>query len=163
SATEFRSPRASTYAAVPGGNRRLASAQRQRRIRRIRSSGGNWGQCLPLRRADARSREALGFGPAPPGDQHPPHLPPTSAMNSSYLRDYLVSTLRRALRPIARLLIGAGIRFDEFAHLARGVYVETAIRDGTGTPGMPSRAGNSRNSGNSRTAGHTRRSSAITN
>lgn len=61
-------------------------------------------------------------------------------MNSSYLRNYLISTLRRALRPIARLLIGAGIRFDEFAHLARGVYVETAIRDGTGTPGTPSRA-----------------------
>lgn len=61
-------------------------------------------------------------------------------MNSNYLRSYLVSTLRRVLGPIARLLIGAGIRFDEFAHLAKGVYVETAIRDGTGTSGIPSRA-----------------------
>ena len=61
-------------------------------------------------------------------------------MNSSDVRSYLVYALRRALRPIARLLIRAGIRFDEFAHLARGVYVETAIRDGTGVPGIPSRA-----------------------
>jgi len=37
-------------------------------------------------------------------------------------------------------LIGAGIRFDEFANLARGVYVETAIRDTTGRKGIPSRA-----------------------
>jgi hypothetical protein len=29
-----------------------------------------------------------------------------------------------------RILIRAGIRFDEFAELARGVYVESAIRDG---------------------------------
>jgi hypothetical protein len=41
---------------------------------------------------------------------------------------------------VAGLLIRAGIRFDEFAHLARGVYVETAIRDRTGAPGIPSRA-----------------------
>jgi hypothetical protein len=61
-------------------------------------------------------------------------------MNSSEVRSYLVYALRRALRPIARLLIRSGIRFDEFAHLARGVYVESAIRDGTGIPGIPSRA-----------------------
>jgi hypothetical protein len=61
-------------------------------------------------------------------------------MNSSEVRSYLVYALRRALRPIARLLIRSGIRFDEFAHLARGVYVESAIRDGTGAPGIPSRA-----------------------
>jgi hypothetical protein len=33
-----------------------------------------------------------------------------------------------------RLLIRVGIRFDEFADLARGVYVETAIRDGVQLP-----------------------------
>ncbi|HEV2268188.1 MAG TPA: DUF6502 family protein [Steroidobacteraceae bacterium] len=56
------------------------------------------------------------------------------------MRSYLVCALERALRPLVRLLIRAGIRFDEFAHLARGVYVESAIRDGTGVPGIPSRA-----------------------
>lgn len=61
-------------------------------------------------------------------------------MNSSDLRGYLADALRRALRPIARLLIGAGIRFDEFAYLARGVYVETAIRGHSETAGVPSRA-----------------------
>ncbi len=42
----------------------------------------------------------------------------------------LLFALRRVLRPIVRILIRAGIRFDEFAELARGVYVESAIRDG---------------------------------
>ena len=42
----------------------------------------------------------------------------------------LLYGLRRVLRPIVRILIRAGIRFDEFADLARGVYVESAIRDG---------------------------------
>jgi hypothetical protein len=42
----------------------------------------------------------------------------------------LLYALRRVLRPIVRILIRAGIRFDEFAELARGVYVESAIRDG---------------------------------
>lgn len=42
----------------------------------------------------------------------------------------LLCALRRVLRPIIRILIRAGIRFDEFTELARGVYVESAIRDG---------------------------------
>ncbi|HET9107675.1 MAG TPA: DUF6502 family protein [Steroidobacteraceae bacterium] len=42
----------------------------------------------------------------------------------------LLYALRRVLRPIVRVLIRAGIPFDEFAELARGVYVESAIRDG---------------------------------
>lgn len=58
-------------------------------------------------------------------------------VSSGDLRSYLVYALRRALRPIARILIRAGVRFDEFANLARGVYVETAIRDGGGR--LPSR------------------------
>lgn len=61
-------------------------------------------------------------------------------MSSMEMRSYLVCALQRALRPLVRLLIRAGIRFDEFAHLARGVYVESAIRDGTGVAGIPSRA-----------------------
>lgn len=42
----------------------------------------------------------------------------------------LLYALRSVLRPIIRILIRAGIRFDEFAEVARGVYVESAIRDG---------------------------------
>ncbi len=46
----------------------------------------------------------------------------------------LLFALRRVLRPIIRILIRAGIRFDEFAELARGVYVESALRDGIDHP-----------------------------
>ena len=53
-------------------------------------------------------------------------------MSSGHLRSYLLHALRRALRPIARMLLLAGVRFNEFSELARGVYVETAIRDGVG-------------------------------
>lgn len=49
-------------------------------------------------------------------------------MNSSEIRGRMLFALRRLMRPIVRLLIGAGIRFDEFAVLAQGVYVENAIR-----------------------------------
>jgi hypothetical protein len=54
-------------------------------------------------------------------------------------RKQLLYALRRVLRPIVRLLIRAGVRFDEFADLARGVYVESAIRDGTSHFGTPTR------------------------
>ncbi|HEY1891131.1 MAG TPA: DUF6502 family protein [Steroidobacteraceae bacterium] len=50
----------------------------------------------------------------------------------SETRKQLQNTLRRVLRPIVRLLIRAGIRADEFVSLARGVYVESAIRDDLG-------------------------------
>src|ERR1700722_7133590 len=42
----------------------------------------------------------------------------------------LLYALRRVLRPIVRILIRAGIRFEEVADLSRGVYVESAMRDG---------------------------------
>jgi len=58
----------------------------------------------------------------------------------SAARDQLLYALRRVLRPIVRVLIRAGVRFDEFAELARGVYVETAIRDGFGFVGVPTKA-----------------------
>ena len=60
-------------------------------------------------------------------------------MAPSEVRNQLLSALRRVLGPLARLLIRAGIRFDEFADLARGVYVETAIREGIESPKIPSR------------------------
>jgi hypothetical protein len=55
-------------------------------------------------------------------------------MKSPEMRSRMLVALRRLLRPIARLLIGGGIRFDEFAELARGVYVESAIRESTRGP-----------------------------
>jgi hypothetical protein len=60
--------------------------------------------------------------------------------SSTEIPGYVVYALRRVLQPLARLLIRVGVRFDEFANLARGVYVETAIRDGTGVAGGTSRA-----------------------
>jgi hypothetical protein len=60
-------------------------------------------------------------------------------MSSSETRKQLLYALRRILRPVVRILIRAGIRFDEFAELARGVYVETAVRDGIEYSGIPTR------------------------
>lgn len=60
-------------------------------------------------------------------------------MTSSDARKQLLYALRRVLRPIVRILIRAGIRFDEFSELARAVYVESAIRDGIDHAGTPSR------------------------
>jgi hypothetical protein len=60
-------------------------------------------------------------------------------MSSSETRKQLLYALRRILRPVVRILIRAGIRFDEFAELARGVYVETAVRDGIEHSVIPTR------------------------
>lgn len=60
-------------------------------------------------------------------------------MSSGNLRGHILYALRRALRPVARILIRAGVRFDEFADLARGVYIETAIRDGGERMQIPTR------------------------
>lgn len=60
-------------------------------------------------------------------------------MSSSETRKQLLFALRRILRPIVRILIRAGIRFDEFSELARGVYVETAVRDGIEHSAIPTR------------------------
>lgn len=60
-------------------------------------------------------------------------------MSSSEARKQLLYALRRFLRPIVRILVRTGIRFDEFAELARGVYIESAIRDGSGNADVPIR------------------------
>ncbi len=44
-------------------------------------------------------------------------------------RRNFLQALRRILRPIVRLMIRSGIRYDEFVDVARGAYVESAIRD----------------------------------
>lgn len=48
---------------------------------------------------------------------------------SSDSRKQLLYAVRRVLRPIVRLLIRAGINYHEFANVARGAYVESAIRE----------------------------------
>lgn len=60
-------------------------------------------------------------------------------MTSSGTRKQLLYALRCVLRPIVRILIRAGIRFNEFSELARGVYIESAIRDGVDKEGIPTR------------------------
>ena len=60
-------------------------------------------------------------------------------MASSGARKQLLYALRCVLRPIVRILIRAGIRFDEFAELARGAYIESAVRDGVDRAGTPTR------------------------
>ena len=44
-------------------------------------------------------------------------------------RPHYLQALRRVLRPIVRLMIRSGIRYDEFADVARAAYIESAIRD----------------------------------
>lgn len=58
----------------------------------------------------------------------------------SATRAQLLHAIRRVLRPFVRILIRAGIRFDEFAEVARGVYIESALRDGVEHSAKPSRA-----------------------
>lgn len=60
-------------------------------------------------------------------------------MTSSDARKQLLYALRCVLRPIVRILIRAGIRFDEFSELARAAYIESAIRDGVDDAGTPTR------------------------
>jgi len=50
----------------------------------------------------------------------------------SEYRAQLIHTFRTVLRPLVRILFRAGIRFDEFIELIRGIYVELTIRDGAG-------------------------------
>lgn len=59
---------------------------------------------------------------------------------SSASRAQLLHALRRVLRPVIKVMIRAGIRFDEFSELARGVYVESAVRDGLDHVMKPTRA-----------------------
>jgi hypothetical protein len=55
-------------------------------------------------------------------------------------RDQLLYSFRRVLRPLIRILIRSGVRYDEFLELVRGVYVESAVRDGLGDSAKPTRA-----------------------
>jgi Family of unknown function (DUF6502) len=55
-------------------------------------------------------------------------------------RSHLIHAFRKVLRPLVKILIRAGIRQDEFADVIKGVYVESAIRDGIGREGPLTRA-----------------------
>ena len=55
-------------------------------------------------------------------------------------RRHFLQALRRALRPIIRLLIRHGIGYAEFAEVARGAYVESAVRDWFDQCPKPTRA-----------------------
>jgi hypothetical protein len=59
---------------------------------------------------------------------------------SSASRAQLLHAVRRVLRPLIKVLIRAGVRFDELSELARGVYVESALRDGLDHAARPTRA-----------------------
>src|SRR5882672_1545337 len=55
-------------------------------------------------------------------------------------REHLLFAFRRVLRPLIRILVRAGVRYDEFSALVRGVYVEAAAVDRVGAIARPSRA-----------------------
>jgi len=55
-------------------------------------------------------------------------------------REHLLFAFRRVLRPLIRILVRAGVRYDEFSALVRGVYVEAAAVDRVGAVSKPSRA-----------------------
>lgn len=48
---------------------------------------------------------------------------------SSDARKQLLNAVRLVLRPIVRLLIRVGMSFDDFADVARGAYIESAIQE----------------------------------
>ena len=54
-------------------------------------------------------------------------------------REHLLFAFRRVLRPLIRILVRAGVRYDEFSALVRGVYVEAAAVDRVGAVARPSR------------------------
>lgn len=62
-------------------------------------------------------------------------MAPSAPELSGDARKQLLFAVRRVLRPIIRLLIRVGMSFNEFAEVARGAYIESAIRDRSG--GVP--------------------------
>jgi Family of unknown function (DUF6502) len=59
-------------------------------------------------------------------------MPPSGPELSSDARRQLLYAVRRVLRPIVRLLIRVGMSFSEFVEVARGAYIESAVRDRSG-------------------------------
>lgn len=61
---------------------------------------------------------------------------PTRPANA---RRHFMHALRGVLRPIIRFMIRAGVCYGDFVDVARGAYVESAIRDGIGAVRHPTR------------------------
>ncbi len=59
---------------------------------------------------------------------------------SDTARAHLIHAFRKVLRPLVKILIRAGVRHDEFVEVIKGVYVESAVRDGTGQAGPLTRS-----------------------
>ncbi len=55
-------------------------------------------------------------------------------------RAHLIHAFRKVLRPLVKILIRAGVRYDEFAEVIKGVFIESAIRDGLGRAGPLTRS-----------------------
>lgn len=66
-------------------------------------------------------------------------MAPSAPGLSSDARKQLLYAVRRVLAPVVRLLIRIGISYQEFADLARGVYIESVIRDRKGPAFIPAR------------------------
>lgn len=47
-------------------------------------------------------------------------------------RQHLLYAFRKILRPLVAILIRAGVRYDEFSVLVKGIYAESALRYGLG-------------------------------
>jgi hypothetical protein len=58
---------------------------------------------------------------------------------SEPIKSHLYAAFRKVLRPLVRILLKAGVRYDEFSELVRGVYVESALIDGIAGVENPSR------------------------
>ena len=54
-------------------------------------------------------------------------------------RAHLIFSFRKVLRPLIKILIRAGVTYDEFREVIKGAYVETAVREGIGMEGPVSR------------------------
>ena len=59
---------------------------------------------------------------------------------SDTARIHLLHAFRKVLRPLVKILIRSGVRYDEFSEVIKGVYIESAIRDGLGRAGPLTRS-----------------------
>jgi hypothetical protein len=59
---------------------------------------------------------------------------------SDTARAHLIHAFRKVLRPLVKILIRAGVRYDEFAEVIKGVFIESSIRDGLGRAGPLTRS-----------------------
>ena len=51
------------------------------------------------------------------------------------LDNYLFEAFTKILRPLIKISMRSGVRYEEFCRLVKGVYIESAIRDGIGLLG----------------------------